>query len=110
MLTPDCEDTEQNGPDDSALGTPSWVSQQQPSIIEQPMAAPQQLEPWDYVSFITSKPLQDRGPETSLPDAVIPMQARGSGWSGDTHIPSGRVSVKPSITEAKGLDQYEARD
>lgn len=105
ILTPDCEDIEQNGPHGPALETPSWVSQQQPSIIEQPTAAPQQLEPWDYVNFITSKPLQDRGPETNSPEAVIPMRARGSGWSGDTQIPSGRVSVKPSITEANALDQ-----
>ncbi|KAK5210920.1 G protein-coupled receptor gpr1 [Exophiala xenobiotica] len=105
ILTPDCEDIEQIGPDGPALGSSSWVPQQQPSVIEQPTAVPQQLEPWDYVNFITSKPLQDSGPETSSPNAVMPMQARGSGWSGDTQVPLGRASVKPSITDASGLDQ-----
>ncbi|OCT44459.1 plasma membrane G-protein coupled receptor [Cladophialophora carrionii] len=46
-----------------------------------------QLQPWDHMQFITSKPLEVPIAEMVDESEAGNMMARGSGWSGETHVP-----------------------
>lgn len=95
--SPDAEDIEQNPMD--AIRSPSWQPQVQDAAAEQSLAGPQQLQPWDNMTFITSKPLQNT-PTGAPGDDVAPrMEARGSEWSGNTTLAPGHGSVRPSVSE-----------
>ena len=55
-----------------------------------------QLQPWDHMNFITEKPLQNSIIDIPPEDEAVDVRARGSNWSGDTHIaPLGAVRDKP---------------
>ncbi|KIW43991.1 uncharacterized protein PV06_05035 [Exophiala oligosperma] len=89
-------DIEQNGHDGMASKTWSRRMSQQPTPpVEQLVPSSEQLQPWDHMNFITSKPL------LNLPDdGAASTGPWGSTWSDDTNMafaaPSGRPSRKAS--------------
>ncbi|EXJ84633.1 hypothetical protein A1O3_05303 [Capronia epimyces CBS 606.96] len=56
-----------------------------------------QLEPWDYVEFITTQSLPSRVPTADADGENLPCTARGCSWSGDTQTPVGDGSVRAGI-------------
>ncbi|KAL6244174.1 G protein-coupled receptor gpr1 [Rhinocladiella similis] len=85
-------DIEQIGQDGRALQSPSRRMSQQPApLAQEQVPSSEQLQPWDYMNFITSKPLLNT-PE----DGATPTALWGSTWSDDTNMPFGTSSVRPS--------------
>ena len=48
---------------------------------------PQQLQPWDHMSFVTARPLESSSPACTAGNDLVDNTARGSDWSCNTHIP-----------------------
>jgi G protein-coupled receptor GPR1 len=103
-LTGDSEDVDERLEGDNAdppirspnLKAPSWKPQSPRSSHVGLPTTPDQLQPWDHMNFITSKPLQNMVPDT-IPEEDRPaIEGRGSGWSGDTKLPSDE-NRQPSI-------------
>ncbi|KIW11887.1 hypothetical protein PV08_09160 [Exophiala spinifera] len=90
----DVEPAEQGG---RTSQTPSRRVSQQPTLeVEQQVQSSEALQPWDYMNFVTSKPLQNP-PE----DGPAPTAPWGSTWSDDTISPFGPSSGKPSRIGSK---------
>lgn len=69
------------------LTSPLWQPQNQISGPGNSQHSPE-LQPWDHMSFITTKPLQVPAGDNIEESHPRDMTARGSSWSGDTQLPA----------------------
>ncbi|EXJ94326.1 hypothetical protein A1O1_02720 [Capronia coronata CBS 617.96] len=88
---------------DGGTARPLPVSPMRPRNQDAPFqptpAQSEPLEPWDYMNFITSKPLQGVSPAAVADEDKPPYAARGSNWSGDTQTAFGSASVIPGTLD-----------
>ncbi|OAP64891.1 hypothetical protein AYL99_00863 [Fonsecaea erecta] len=89
-----CLDTE-NRP--ARLPSQASMLQTQNPIVGAAVA-PEERQPWDDMNFITSKPLQSIAIESRRGSEARNKLARGSEWSGETHIPPDHAVEPPSST------------
>ncbi|KAL2429762.1 hypothetical protein ABEF95_010972 [Exophiala dermatitidis] len=84
----------------SNLRLPSWKAGAPDKPPQQPTAS-DNLEPWDYMNFITSKPLQAMAPDHGTEQQDGAQSAGpGSAWSSETRTPLGDPSMKLGASDA----------
>ncbi|KAJ9613386.1 G protein-coupled receptor gpr1 [Cladophialophora chaetospira] len=86
----------------SALSSSHWQAKYQIS-----QTSPE-LQPWDNMHFVTTKPLEVSRSEPARENEVRDMEARGSGWSGDTQVlPTNRLG-QPMQSDAARLKHEDS--
>ncbi|KAL2396861.1 hypothetical protein ABEF93_003954 [Exophiala dermatitidis] len=94
----------------SNLRLPSWKAGASDKPPQQSTAS-DNLEPWDYMNFITSKPLQATVPEHGAEQQEgAPSAGPGSAWSSETRTPLGDPSIKVGASDSSKTESRKTSE
>lgn len=91
------------------LRAPSWNPQSPNPSNQELLSTSQQLQPWDQMNFITSKPLQKASPGVATDDGGSNTGASGSGWSSDTPVASSSRSQSQQTSDTAAAQSNQVK-